>query len=333
MPFIEGRTLRPDYFRTLIDPTQWPQVLAQTNVFKSYVMMPPADPLPGQTQPQLSDAQLQQLAEFLKARHIKVAFEVGGVRRGENEPLEGAGKRTAEGELRILRRWLKVGGDIDYLTTDHAVMLAAGAPYVDPKLAKLQGVSLDQAIAEQVEYFTIVHREIPTAKLGAIESLGFFHVRSPEGKEYVRTVPMLPVWRFEDYFDALLAAMDKRGLRLDHFDIDFGYEGVHFDGIAKGVLDYGRVRGVESYVQSKGVHAGLIVNAFHDQSVPVTTAAKANHEAYEHTLAFYRGYLAAGGQAAQIVIQTWQPYPDTTGPESAPDTVLNIARDVLQVRR
>jgi hypothetical protein len=74
----------------------------------------------------------------------------------------------------------------------------------------------------------------------------------------------------------------------------------------------------------------VIVNAFHDQSVPHPARDAANQEACDRTRRFFTGYEAAGGQAAQIVIQTWQPYPDRTGPEDEPYTVLHLARDLLQ---
>jgi hypothetical protein len=331
MPFVEGRTLRTDYFAVLADPAAWPTVLGRTQVLKSYIMVLPDVPVEGKAAPELSDAQLGQLAALCRARGLKMAFEIGGLRQTPgSRPDDRWGEACAAGELKWLRRWVRAGGTIDYLTTDHAVMMNLGSPFVSPGQYPDCGLTLPQTIEQLADCFAAIRHEFPQVRLGVIESLGFFHVRSPDGREYVRTVPALPVWRFEEFIDILLAAMRRRGLQLDHFHIDFGYEGVRHDGGGKGKLDFGRILGVEQCLHSRGVKAGVIANAFHDQSVAGSEPAVANGEAAERTALFLDGYLAAGGKADHLVLQTWQPYPDRTGPENEPLTVLGLFRRLLQ---
>ncbi|NSW56187.1 MAG: hypothetical protein HPY44_09240 [Armatimonadetes bacterium] len=332
MPFITGREIRRDYFSTLTNPAAWPTVLARTDVFKSYIMVPPRDPLPGEDQPQSSDEELRGLAAFMRQRGIKIAFEVGGLRITDRlfGPL--AGEKYAQTELTHLRRWIDCGGSVDYLTTDHAIMMnMRGAGFTGPGVSPERpgNMSMSELIRELVIYFETMRQAIPGVKFGVIESLGFFHIIGPDGREYPRTDPLLPVWKFDAFMDELLAAMKDKDLTLDHFHIDFGYEGVRFDGRNRGELDFGRILGVEQAVHARGIKAGVIINAFHDRSVQEPDPATASREAYENTLAFTRGYLAAGGKSEHIILQTWQPYPDVTGPEDRPHTVLNIARDVL----
>ena len=288
----------------------------------------PSDPLPGKTVPQLSDDDLARLAKFFRDHHIKVAFEVGGIRLPPGPMPEHPGQYTADSELHHLRRWLAAGGSVDYLTTDHAVMCNVGAYYVNPALKPPPPLTFDRAIDEQAEYFAIVSKAIPGVKLGAIESLGFWEVEGDGGKVFHRTVPALPEWRFDQYVDQLLAAMKKRGLTLDHFHIDFGYEGVHYDGGGQG-LNFGRVLAVEKCCHARGVKTGVIFNAFHDQSAGPIDPAVASRQAHDNTLAYFRGYMAAGGTADNLVIQCWHPYPDQTGPEDSPRATLNIARDII----
>lgn len=329
MPFAGPRDLRPDFFDTITNPAAWPTVLSHTDVFKSYLMVLPADPVPGKTAPELPDTQMAELASFFRDRSIRVAFEVGGLRMGPDKPQRGQwGKQVAEGEFRHLKRWLDAGGSIDYLTTDHAVMANLGHRVAEGTDCRL---TLAEVLEELGDYFAEMTRRIPGVRVGCIESLGFFHVAGPDGSDYPRTVPTLPVWRFEEYFDLLLATLRRRGLTLDHFHIDFGYEGVAYDGrrLGRDGLDFGRVLGVERFVQSRGVRAGVIVNAFHDQTVEQPDPAVASREAQERTLAFLSGYAAAGGRAEHLVLQTWQPFPDRTGPEDEPGTVLHLDKRLL----
>jgi hypothetical protein len=336
MPFISDRTMREDLIPVLTDASSWKAVLSETDVFKSYIMILPKDPIPGKTMPEVSDDELRNLIAFTQEHGLKVAFEVGGLRpRGYTYS---PGKEYAFWEFRHLSRWLELGGHIDYLTTDHAIMM-----HIRPWMEQLDSRErqllvfrqdevnkyLRELTDELVDYFEVMHELIPSAKFGVIESLGYFHMHGPNGEKYDRTDPNLPVMYFLDYFNYLVEAMNERGLELDHFHIDFGFEGVNFDGRSKGKLDYGRILGVESYVQSKGVNVGVIVNAFHDLSAVNPGRDVANREAYENTLRFFREYVANEGKADQIIFQTWQPYPDTTGPEDKPYTVTNMFRDIM----
>mgnify|MGYP005836258857 CR=1 FL=1 len=329
MPFAGLRDLRPDFLDTITNAAAWPTVLSHTDVFKSYLMLLPADPVPGKTEPEVSASQMARLATFFRERGIAVAFEVGGLRMDADTTRRGEwGKQMAAGDFRHLRRWLDGGGTIEYLTTDHAIMSNLGHRVAEGTDC---GLTLTECLEELGDYFTEMTRLIPGVSLGCIESLGFFHVTGPDGSDYPRTVPTLPVWRFEEYFDQLLAMMQRRGLALDHFHIDFGYEGVAYDArrLAREGLDFGRVLGVERFVQSRGVRAGVIVNAFHDQSVEQPDPAVAAREAEERTLAFLSGYAEAGGRAEDLVLQTWQPFPDRTGPEDDPGTVLQLHKRLL----
>ena len=329
-PFKSGRELRNDFFSTITDAGKWQTVLRRTDVFKSYIMLLPNVPAPGKRQPELSDDQLRELASFVRAHRLKVAFEVGGLRIAQGKKARQGqwGKQVAANEFTHLKRWLDAGGRIDYLTTDHAVMMNLGHRCYQGTDC---GLTLEETFEELAAYFQKMVRAIPGVKLGVIESLGFFHVTGLDGVEYPRTVAKLPIWHFEEFFDLLLTVLGRHGLRLDHFHIDYGFNGVRHDGhlMRKAGLDFGRLLAVERYVQSQGVKAGVIVNAFHDRRVKNPQSEQASREAYERTMRLYEGYLSAGGKAEHRVIQTWQPYPDRTGPEGEPYTVLNIARDIL----
>ena len=333
MPFTrrDPRELRPDYVDTLTDRSAWPDVLAKTDVFKSYIMVLPSVPLPGRSESELPDRDLRRLVAFTEQQGLRVAFEVGGLRRAPGEtPRPGTwGQRMAEGEYRHLKRWLDAGGRIDYLTSDHAVMHNLGHHTYRGTDC---GLSMLQVLDELAVYFREMQKRIPGVRVGVIESLGYFHVRGADGTEYPRTVKKLPVWDFETFFVQLCDAFRRHGVALDHFHIDFGYMGVDADRriMGSGSLNVGRVLAAERLVASAGVRSGVIVNAFHDRRAEVSSATEASREAAERTLAFFRGYAAAGGSSDHLVIQTWQPYPDRTGPEGDPLTVLGLARELLE---
>jgi hypothetical protein len=326
--------LRTDWLPILTTADKWSTVLAKTQVLKLYINILGEEGSTGV--PKLSDAELRQLIQFVQGHHLKIAFEIGGLRTSAKICGDMAGETEAANELALLKRWLGLGGNIDYLTTDHAVMKNlrgvgySGAGQNPDRACKM---TFRQLVDELADYFQVVHKAIPNAKLGVIESLGFFQIRGSDGMLYKQTDPRLPEWRFTDYVDDVVQAMKARGLELDHFHIDFGYNGASFDGRASRSLNFGRILAVEAYVASKGIKSGVIFNASYDKRVKNPVPEVANREASEETLRFFNGYVASGGKADNLVIQTWQPYPDRTGPESEPFTVLSVARDILQARQ
>ena len=130
MPFIEGRTLRGDYFSEILDSFNESTIWEAMAVFKSYLMILPTAPIPGNTEPEASDSQLMALIEKLEQLGVDTAFEVGGAR----SRASGSGRNQALNEFAHLERWLKLGGRIDYLTTDHSLMrgLDAWLEVTDP---------------------------------------------------------------------------------------------------------------------------------------------------------------------------------------------------------
>jgi hypothetical protein len=200
-------------------------------------------------------------------------------------------------------------------------------PGLDPE--RKCKMAVRELTEELADYFQVIHKELPNARLGVIESLGYFQVQVPGGKKYLQNDRRLPNWPFADYFDDLLRAMRQRGLALDHFHIDFGFHGVKYDGRLGAKLDFGRVLAVENYVQSKGVKSGVIVNATLDRDAGDLPREAANREVGARALRFFEEYAAAGGRADHIVFQWWHAYPDRTGPESRPFTALHIARQII----
>jgi hypothetical protein len=155
MPFVQGRQVRPDFGPTLANERAWIGVLVQADVFKSYIMILPAVPDSGKNTAELSDTELRAIIRVIRSRRLKTAFEVGGLRQGPEPVRRGEwGRQVAQGELIHLRRWLAAGGRIDYLTTDHALMMNLGAPYYQPGYRDC-GLTLAEAADELADYFRV----------------------------------------------------------------------------------------------------------------------------------------------------------------------------------
>jgi hypothetical protein len=320
---------RSDFVPMITDAANWRESLPHVQVFKQFIEAL----IPGRGR--YSDADLAKLAAFCRAQDLHQAFEIGAVRLSLQDHAPGEGKRQAAREIKTLRRWTAAGGTVDDLTSDHAVMKAMAdilqGPH--PPLAGLVEPSLDRFIAEAADSLQVFHQAFPAAKIGMIESLGFFSVRGIDGRLYRTTDPQyLPDISFEDFFDRMQAALAARGLRLDHFHIDYDLRACRHDGGGK-TADFGRILAVEKYVRSRGVKVGILVNAWDPGARPetvVSDAKRASKIAVAKTLEYFDGYRAAGGHPDQWVFERWQNYPDRTGPETDPDTDLGLLRAMLR---
>lgn len=332
-PRNDVRTLRQDWIPILTDASAWKFVLEHTSVLKTYIMILGNNPSPQKAITGLTDTQLKALVQFTRDHALKMAFEVGGLRTSALICGNQAGEMSARRDLALLDRWLTAGGQIDFITTDHALVKnMRGGGFAGPGLNPQRecNMTLIELTIELADYFQAIHKHIPRAKLGAIESLGYFHVKGDGETHYSHTDAKLPDWLFTAYFDGLVRAMKDRAIELDHFHIDFGYRGVKYDGRASGTLDFGRVLAVEKYVQSKGVKSGLIVNATLDRDSMNVPRDAANREVHLRALRFYNAYSAAGGHPDHLLFQWWHAYPDATGPEDKPFSALNVTRDILR---
>jgi hypothetical protein len=341
MPFIAGHMVRPDFPTLYTKPESWAHVRMLADVFKFYLRMLPPD----------SGVDLDALVRTVNDAGLKTAFEVGGLRL--YDPTACApnvlGDTTADVELALLRRWAQANGGtgrIDYLTTDHAI-----ATTIEAAINGTCHLSYVQAARELAVYFKRAKDAFPSVKLGMIEALGYWNVRGPDGVTvYHRTRRDLPVIQFSEMLDAAIEEAAKLGVRLDHFDIDYGAEGAEIDatptfvrqgpGLVVNHHDYGRFKAVQDHVRARGLNAGLIYNAFHKdgngQPYPTTVSypteaerVRASRRVRARTLTVFDEYRAIAGDPNRFVFQFWQPFPHLTGPETVDYTSLGIMRDLL----
>ncbi len=323
------RGIRDDFLEQFTDTNNWPTVYRHTDVFKQFI-----ESLGGK---KYSDEELKQLAIFTREAGLKCAFEIGALRWTPTLYGEGSGKKYAAQEIKVLQRWVDAGGTVDYLSTDHAVMWNVGLCLQGAKpMAGIGDPDWRKVMDEVAESLAMIHKAFPKAKIGMIESLGYFSV----GDKYTTTDPqcIYPI-DFEEFLKTAQETFRAHGVELDHLHIDFSYQDCRYDGRAEGRLDFGRIMEAEKIVKSLGIDSGIIINAFDDFSYTgsntvqekekAQNAAERSASAADNTLEYFDGYVAAGGNPDIWILQRWQPYPDVTGPETVLETDMGITRELV----
>ena len=321
------RGIRDDFLEQITDTNNWPTVYGETAVFKQFIE--------SLSENKYSDEALKQLASFAREAGLKCAFEIGALRWTSESYGPGSGQEYAAEEIEVLQRWVDAGGTVDFLSTDHAVMWNVGLCLQGTKpLAKyVSDPDWRTVMDEVVESLALIHEAFPDAKIGMIESLGYFSV----GDKYTTTDPrsIYPI----DMEEFIVTAQEKlaaHGIALDHIHLDFSYQDCRYDGRAENRLDFGRIMAAEEIVKSLDIDSGMIINAFDDQSYRGGNAtlekekaqnpAERSASAVNNTLEYFDGYVTAGGNPDTWILQRWQPYPDITGPETVRNTDMGVAR-------
>lgn len=340
MPFVTGRTVRADFAALPTTPGAWAGVRAAADVFKSYLMILPSD----------SGVDLDALVKTVNEAGLRTAFEVGGLRlyTPGSCGVGVLGSKTADAEIAFLNRWTAANGGtgrIDFISADHAI-----AGVIEQTLLGNCSLTLAEAAAELAVYFERIRLAFPKAKVGLIESLGYWDIAGANGTHYTKTRGDLPTITLDAALTAVIASAAARGVTVEHFDIDFGAEGIRIDyarllqqggtGVVVNAHDHGRIRAAQQLAMQKGLASGVIYNSFHDDGTggvypTITTYATepervaASQSARARTLEFFDEYKTVSGAQGKYVFQFWQPFPHLTSPESTPTTGMGIIEDLL----
>jgi hypothetical protein len=234
---VPGAHIRGDYFGNVSDiEGSWPQLSGDVTTFKIFLDMLYGPPGTGGLTPGMgsTDAQLSALIAALKVRGIRTGVEVGGTAWTNGHCTLEETLEYAASEQKWVGRWLKLGGAIDSLTTDHANVKNVR----HPKHAQSKACVPAVAMADRIEIVAQVFKSWRTflgkqASLGFIESLGYWDIVGPDGTNFTNTDPAelnpIPGWipRLDDVTTMLLAAASKHnptpGVPLiDHYFIDYG---------------------------------------------------------------------------------------------------------------
>ena len=189
-------------------------------------------------------------------------------------------------------------------------------------------MTIGQAIEELADAYAVLQNALkpknPGVQFGAIESLGYWQIPGSDGKTYDPTSKLPSIWRLSDVLGHLTSASHSRGVEFRHFHVDFGYEGALYDG-GGATLNMARIQGANAIIKANGLDSGLIVNAYHKP-----TAADPTQSAVVNTLEFARATAGSVPSMTSVLLQTWQPYPVSVGPETDSSSIAGLALRAIE---
>lgn len=342
------RGIRDDFLQQFTDVKNWKTTYQEQPVFKQFIETIYPQTLASTGRPRYTDQDLARLAKFTREAGLKCAFEFGALRWSAKNHGKGSGIRYAQEEIELLRRWQRLGGSVDYLTTDHAVMWNLGlclqgskpmAPYVkDPDWREIAD--------EVVQSLAMFKVAFPDVKIGMIESLGYFSITGGDGHAYQTTSPadIYPI-DFKEFMEVMQQKLAAVNIELDHFHIDYSYQDCVFDAGNRGRkgLDFNRAIGAEKIIKSMGIQSGIIVNAYDDQTYAeiggsnrvqekqrAKNAEERSRSGVKNTLEYFDAYVESGGSPDTWIFQRWMPYPDRTGPESLESSDMGLTKQLVE---
>jgi hypothetical protein len=262
-----------------------------------------------------------------------IAFEVSGLLNyngGTNSFCQNNGQNLGEytwsnfdyGER--LYRWSNAGGAVNYLTSDHAIShnyfdTHYGNTPTDPY--QCNTMSYHALNSEFLDYVAAARQQYSGVKVGLIESLGYWKFTTNSNCGVTTSVTYHPTAGLShngsgpleiELCDVLKDLYDQsvsRSIPIDHFDIDWGQDGVDYDG-------YGRMLATEQIVHHFGWKLGVIANAYSNLDEGTHTTEQLNIDARDRTQIFLANYWLTGANPDKIIFQQWQPNPTVMGVEN-----------------
>ncbi len=309
-----------DYLPVMTDTSKWSKVLSATDSLKFYI--------DGITE-QCDDAYRKTLADLVQETGLEVCVELGGFRMNDGIKKYGdqAGEQAALFEQKKLEPWLKTpGARLDTITTDHSMMWF---------VREMTPEQMELLVQEHLDYIEAMQQWRPGLKVGFIESLGYFWFTGKNGKQYRQTDVGFPKFDFRGFMTTLMEEAKKRNIEIDHFDMDFGFAGCVADSIGwdnnhlwreEKKLDFGRILEAEKVCKDLGLNVGVFFNdTLWDRlyaKAGCETPEDADRECDDRSVAFIKGYFAAGGRPDRLCFQSWTTHPTKTGPESEPHSFM-----------
>ena len=335
--------LRDDYVKVMTNASGWKAVLARTHAVGFHIALLGRfrDPQTGKIPHRATDAQLRSLAAFYRKHNLRVNIEIGGVRFRPDlvkAGRAGVGRRYArEVEIPFLKRWKKAGGSIDYLTTDHAVMMRM-ADQASGKTKDELIYSVDELVRELAEALGELHGAFPEAQFVVAESLGHFRMTDSDGKrtfQVQRREPNPVV--FPSFLGKLKSAATAAGVTVRGFAIDFQIQAAYREATGKLLtvagpfnlkpgfadraadipLDLGRVAAAAKAVRAAGMRVTVMITpGAYGFGVEVDPDSRNDQRASEAVRRMAREFAAVRIRPDALVFECWHPYPSRIGPET-----------------
>eukprot|EP00912_Choanoflagellata_sp_UC4_P000705 UC4_evm2s436 len=362
--FSNGVKPPSNFFPLLTSPeTSWPKLARRTTYLK--LKMSALYPI-------VSSTDLFALQDKVKSYGFKIGLEIGGARWGAGFCDAASMLRYAKKEQEQASRWLALGGQFDSITTDHAatwdIRHELNQQHCSPPVNMEARIDIMAQVLASWRVFLGPH-----VKIGFIESLGYWDITAPGGFVYRNTDPdrlnNISGWipKLSDFTAKLISAATRYNPSpkiplIDHYQIDYGMDGVEQDTIRCEQLliplnshlnlnhihqkdggtppplwmNYGRILGAESVMKEHGIKTGILLNAnaAHMRTyapnisgclVACDPTFSPSHSAVLRTLNITRGYMTLlGRSSSHAIFEQWQTYPNVTGPETLFDSALHL---------
>lgn len=324
--------MRREWLECLTSEEAWGELLPKTDVIRLYLNTFPGFRVVtayGQEETlRVTDEQLDALIRFVQKHGKKVAFETGGLRPvEESDVAAGWGRKYAHFEWEIgLERWVRHGGRIDYITTEHAIFSNMEYMLHTPQLPGGSSKRLLRyLISQQAAYFDEMHRLLPQTAFGCFEALRYFEI---DPDRYVSDLEWLKI-SFGEYLEMLLHEMAQYHLTLDHYHYFNDMDSIRADtelncGTCIGrdgqfAYDFGRIAAVEKLLKQKGIRTGYFLDVGKEAYV---NRQMTDHRACRILDAMEQALLDSPLQPDQWLLVNMSPFPQRCGPCTEPDTEL-----------
>lgn len=308
-----GNSLSTESRLSLVDTLQWPNLSKEIGgivLYRSSLMTG-------------SISELRNLTNVANKLKIPLGVETSGFQNIETTEKSQLGEKSFESEMRAYRNLLTpisqggAGGKLDYIFFDGPIHSA-----VYPNDKDLGLITVEEAAWELTDLMLLWRQNFPQVKFYLISNFSNWGWNGEPARN-THNLSQFGWGEYKHVLDTLIPLSIQRGVPFEGLVSDYAYEAFLNEGSSDQInviknIDYRiRLKELSEYVKNKNLKFIMCLNE--------VRGGYSNNKVYSmNVINYLEEALQYGIIPDEVIVQSWNPYPDSWLPESQEGTMTNL---------
>jgi hypothetical protein len=313
-----GNSLSPESRLCLADTTQWSKLSKKIGGIALYRSSIQSG----------SITELRSLTNTLNKLNIPLGVETGGFQNITTTEKSLLGEKSFESEMRAYKNLLTptsqggAGGRLDYIFFDGPIHSA-----IYPNNLDLGLITIEEAAWELTDLMLLWRQNYPQIKFYLISNFSNWGWNGEPARN-THKLSQLGWGEYKTVLETLIPLARQRGVPFSGIISDYAYEAFLNEGSSDQIeviknIDYRtRLKELSDYVKNENMSFIMCLNE--------VRGGYSNNAVYSmNTINYLEEALQYGIEPDEVIVQSWNPFPDAWLPESQLGTMTNLCSKII----